>query len=110
MRQRSVHALVLLLALSLAAHAGTAADPDCQALMLRPVVDDMNIAWKKGQRVPVDISRTTSEGEFYCAHGGSCLPRTVKGQEAVRLIHCRPGPSIGDDDHRLVAAPDTRHR
>ncbi|KAF1008915.1 MAG: hypothetical protein GAK28_00547 [Luteibacter sp.] len=109
MRQISACTLVALLALFSLTQAQAAAAPDCRAKILRPVTDDMKISWKKGQTVPVDISRTTPEGESFCSHGGSCLPRIVKGQEAVRLINCRPGPSIGDGDHRLVASPEAHH-
>jgi len=61
----------------------------------------MGNLWQKGQVLPVDIARDSREGKFYCTHGGSCVPSELNGNEAVGLIDCIVGPSIGDGDFQL---------
>ncbi|WP_267114893.1 hypothetical protein [Xanthomonas sacchari] len=104
MRNTLLATIIALAAVPAMASARTPA-PDCHAMMLATVKDDMQNTWNKGQTLPVDIARDTPSGGAFCTHGGSCLPRKVAGKEAVRLTDCKIGPSIGDGDYRLVALP-----
>lgn len=76
-------------------------EPDWHAVIRGPVTDDMNNAWKQGQKLSVDRARETSIGMQYCSHRGSCLPRDLDGKEVVHLTDCKIGASIGDGDRRV---------
>ena len=81
-----------------------AASPQCQIKVLQKVKDDLGNFWGPGQKLPVDIARGEGEGGAFCAHGGSCIPRTVAGLQAVRLLNCRIGKSLGNGDSKLVSS------
>lgn len=78
------------------------AAPECQVRVLRTVTDDAGNVWQPGKTLPATIMRRQSGQTFFCAHGGSCLPRMAGGKQAVRLTDCRVGPSIGNGDYRLA--------
>lgn len=96
--------LPALLAVTLLPAACAAAVPECQLRVLRPVTDDLGNRWLPGKVLPVDIERTSVGAQFFCAHGGSCVPATADGVQAVRLLNCSIGDAIDGEDHRLVPA------
>lgn len=92
-----------LAALALAAVMPVAlAAPECQIRVLQPVTDDVGNTWQPGKILPATILRREAGQTAFCAHGGSCLPRSAGGKQAVRLIDCKIGPSIGNGDYRLI--------
>lgn len=96
-------ALVLALAIAGTAHAEGI--PECKIRVLRPVTDDIGNHWPIGKVLPVTIMRRDTNGLSFCAHGGSCVPRMVGGQQTAALVNCRPGASIGNGDYSLVPDP-----
>lgn len=91
---------LLLVAMPLLA--STAPVPGCQLRVLKPVQDDLGKQWTAATITEVDIERNDSGGGSFCSKGGSCIPRKVSGQDAVVLLNCKIGPSIGSGDFRLV--------
>ena len=99
---------VAVLSLSLvsqASSAQTASVQECQVRVVQPLIDDLGNHWQPGQVLAVTIERDYASGGAYCASGGSCLPRKVNGSDAVRLLNCRTGASLGGGDHGLVPDP-----
>jgi hypothetical protein len=76
--------------------------PECQLITMQPLTDDLGNRWQSGRTFSVTIERDDATGGSYCAHGGSCFPRRIKGREAVKLLNCSIGPNLGNGDHRLV--------
>lgn len=79
-----------------------AAAPECQVRVLHKVTDDVGNVWQPGKTLPATILRRQAGQTFFCAHGGSCLPRMDKGVQAVQLIDCRRGGAIGNGDYLLT--------
>lgn len=75
---------------------------ECQVRVLQPFTDSNGNHWQAGTVLPVTIERDDADGGAFCASGGSCLPRKQDGKEAVRLINCQVGPTVGGSDYRLV--------
>ena len=100
-----VTTLFTLASLTLAETSHAASVPECQVIVLHSITDDIGNHWRPGQKLPVDIYRSGPDGGAYCAHGGSCLSRRVGGVQAVRLMYCHVGASIGGGDRRLQFDP-----
>ena len=85
--------------------AQAASTQECQVRVLQALTDDLGNYWKAGEVLPVDIARNGANGGVFCASGGSCLPRKLHGSDALTLLNCQLGPSLGNGDRTLVADP-----